>query len=146
MTDDIEDLNDRYPGAGSFRFGDGPALCARLIALVRAGKKRATCGALRDFDDDPGAMPVVGRADIATDWDGTPALVVRTTRVDLVRFCDVTQEMALAEGEDDDLGGWRAGHQAFFARNGGFDPDMMLVFEHFDMVEDLEGRGIRPAP
>ncbi len=142
MTDDTENLNDRYPGAGTFRFGDGPDLCARLIALVRDGAKRATCGAARDFDGDPAAMPVAGRADIATEWDGTPALVIRTTRVTLVRFCDVTEEMALAEGENDDLDGWRSGHRAFFLRNGGFDAEMMLVFEHFEMVEDLDGRAI----
>ena len=142
--DDTENLNDRYPGAGTFRFGDGPDLCARLLALVRDGNKTATCGPFRDFEDDPGAMPVAGRADIATEWDGTPALVIRTTRVDTLRFDAVTEEMALAEGENDDLAGWRADHRAFFERNGGFAPDMMLVFEHFEMVEDLAGRGIRP--
>lgn len=145
-ADDTVDLNDTYPGAGTFRFGDSADLCTRLIALVRAGRKTATCGALRDFEDDPGAMPVAGRADIATDWDGTPALVIRTLSVDHVRFCDVTEEMALTEGENVDLAGWRADHEAFFARNGGFVPDMMLVFERFEMVEDLDGRGLPPGP
>jgi len=36
---------------------------------------------------------------IAANWDGTPALVIRTTKVSEVRFCDVTEEMALMEGE-----------------------------------------------
>ncbi|MEJ2019298.1 MAG: ASCH domain-containing protein, partial [Maritimibacter sp.] len=44
------------------------------------------------------------------------------------------------EGEDDDLAGWQKGHEAFFTRNGGFDPEMMLVFEHFELVEDLANR------
>ncbi|RYH04251.1 ASCH domain-containing protein [Salipiger sp. IMCC34102] len=142
MTDEIEDLNDRYPGAGNFTFGDSKALCQELIALVRAGKKTATCGALRDFEDEPEAMPVVGRCDIAMNWGGSPALVIRTTQVQTIRFCDVTEKMALAEGEDDDLDGWRAGHEAYFRRNGGFSPDMMLVFEHFELVEDLDGRAL----
>ncbi len=136
----MEDLQVTYPGAGTFKFGDNAKLCAALIALVRAGKKRATCEAYREFEDDPAAMPVVGRCDIAANWDGTPALVIKTTRVDKVRFCDVSAEMALAEGEDDTLDGWRANHQAYFARNGGFDPQMMLVFEHFDVIEDLADR------
>ncbi|GHF08869.1 ASCH domain-containing protein [Aliiroseovarius zhejiangensis] len=140
MSEDMEDLQVTYPGAGTFKFGDGPELSARLIALVRSGKKRATCGALADFADEPEAMPVVGRTDIATNWDGTPALVIKTVRVQQIRFCDVTEEMALAEGEDDSLEGWRKGHEAFFARNGGFDPEMMLVFEHFDLIEDLADR------
>jgi uncharacterized protein YhfF len=138
--DDMEDLQVTYPGAGTFRFGDSAALSAELIALVRAGKKRATCGALAEFDDDPDSMPKVGRTDIAANWDGTPALVIRTVKLDKIRFCDVTEEMALAEGENDTLDGWRKDHEAYFTRNGGFDPDMMLLFEQFELVEDLADR------
>jgi len=139
-----ENLQDTYPGAGTFKFGDNAKLCQGLIDLVRAGKKRATCGALRDFIDDPEAMPVVGRCDIAVNWDGTPELVIKTLSVQTLRYCDVTEEMALAEGENDTLEGWRAGHKAFFGRTGGFSPEMELVFEHFEVVEDLAGRGIAP--
>ena len=134
MTSDVQS---RYPDAQTFTFGDTADLCARLIALVRAGKKTATCGALAGYVDSPDEMPVVGRHDIALNWDGTPALVIRTTAVQEIRFCDVTESMALAEGENEDLAGWRRDHQAFFTRNGGFDPQMMLVFEHFEMVADL---------
>lgn len=140
--DDIEDLQDTYPGAGTFTFGDSAEMSAELLALVRQGRKRATCAALRDFEAEPEAMPVVGRCDIAANWDGSPALVIRTVRVETLRFCDVTWDMARLEGEDDDLAGWQAGHGAYFARNGGFDPQMMLVFEVFDLVEDLGDRGL----
>ncbi|MBL6427308.1 MAG: ASCH domain-containing protein [Maritimibacter sp.] len=140
MTDDMEDLNQTYPGAGNFTFGDTPKLCADLLALVRAGTKTATCERLSEFDGDPDARPKVGRCDIAMNWDGTPALVIRTTQVDEVAFKDVTEEMALAEGENDDLAGWRADHEAYFTRNGGFDENMMLLFEHFELVEDLADR------
>ncbi|QMU59573.1 MAG: ASCH domain-containing protein [Boseongicola sp.] len=140
MNDEFEDLQDTYPGAGTFKFGDNAKLSKRLIALVRSGHKRATCGALTDFTDDPASMPVVGRCDIATNWDDTPAVVIRTVQVDQVRFCDVTEEMALAEGENVDLEGWQEDHKTYFERNGGFDAEMMLVFEHFEVVEDLAGR------
>ena len=136
--DDIEDLQVTYPGAGTFKFGDSAKLSAKLIKRVRAGQKHATSGALRDFADDPESMPQVGRCDIAANWDGTPALVIRTKSVEQVRFCDVTEELAQAEGET--LEGWQRGHKAFFERNGGFDPEMMLLFEKFEVVEDLESR------
>jgi len=136
----MEDLQVTYPGAGTFRFGDSKALCDDLLALVRAGEKTATCGAWAEFEDAPDAMPVVGRCDIAANWDGTPAAVIRTVAVQKVRFCDVTEEMALAEGEDDTLDDWRTSHQSYFTRNGGFSPDMMLVFEHFELVEDISTR------
>jgi len=136
----MEDLQVTYPGAGTFQFGDTAELSAHLIGLVRSGKKRATCGALSEFEDDPASMPEVGRCDIAANWDGTPALVIRTLKVEQVRFCDVTEEMALAEGENDSLEGWRRDHEAVFTRTCGFDPEMMLVFEHFELIEDLADR------
>ncbi len=126
----------RYPGAVTFTFGDSRALCDELLALVRSGRKRATCGALRDFE--AGAeMPIVGRRDIALDWDGNPALVIETTEVTRRRFRDVDEDFALAEGEDETLDGWRTGHQRYFERNGGWSEDMELVCERFRLVEDL---------
>lgn len=127
----------RYPGAETFTFGDGPDLCAELIALVRAGRKRATCGAARDFGEGGEALPVVGRRDIALHWDGTPAFVIETVEVTRRRFCDVDADFALAEGEDDTLEGWQAGHRAFFERNGGWSPEMELICERFDLIEDF---------
>jgi uncharacterized protein YhfF len=112
----------------SFKFGDGPELCAELIALVRAGAKTATCGALRDLEPGSDDMPVVGRQDIA---------LIETVEVTLRRFCDVDADFALAEGEDDSLSGWQAGHRAYFERNGGWEPEMMLVCERFRLVRDF---------
>lgn len=117
-----------------FKFGDSRELCERLLALVRSGAKTATCGALRDFDAGE-EMPVVGRRDVALDWDGAPALLIETTEVTIRRFRDVPEDFALAEGEGD-FSDWRQGHIAFFTRNGGFDPDMELVCERFRLIED----------
>lgn len=135
----IPDLRARYPDAVTFRFGDGPDLCAELIGLVRSGKKTATCGALRDFGPGKDPMPVAGRKDIALNWDGTPALVIETVSVFQTRFCEVDEAFALAEGENDSLEGWRRDHRAFFERNGGWAPDMALLCERFRLVEDLAG-------
>lgn len=136
----LEDLKRKYPGAASFKFGDGASLCALLIRLVREGKKTATCGALHDFTDDGDEPPIVGRCDIALNWDGTPALVIKTVAVEIMRFCDVNEDFALLEGENDSLAGWRSSHQAFFERNGGFDDEMLLVCERFEVIEDINTR------
>jgi uncharacterized protein YhfF len=122
----------------SFTFGDSPDLCARLLTLVRAGRKTATCEALRAFTEGGEAMPRIGRQDVALNWDGTPALLIETLQVTLTRFCDVKAAFALAEGENDSLAGWRADHAAYFARTGGFDPQMMLVCERFRVIRDLD--------
>jgi uncharacterized protein YhfF len=133
----IATVRSRHPGAECFTFGDSRALSDRLLALVRSGAKRATCGALRDFADGGEALPQVGRRDIALDWDGAPALVIETTEVTIRRFCDVEDDFALAEGEDETLEGWQDGHRAYFERNGGWTPEMELVCERFRLVEDL---------
>ncbi len=133
----LEEAIQRYPGAETFRFGDSRALCAALLVLVRSGIKTATCGALRDFDAEGEVMPSVGRQDVALDWDGRPSLVIETSEVTERRFCDVDADFALAEGENETLEGWQAGHRRFFERNGGWASEMVLVCERFRLVEDL---------
>ena len=133
----MRDLNDDYPGAGTLRFGDGPELCARLTGLVIAGAKTATCGALRDFPEGEPGRPEVGRRDIATDWGGTPRVVIETVEVTERRFRDVPEAFALAEGEGT-FEEWRAGHIRYFERNGGWSEDMWLLCERFRVVEVLE--------
>jgi uncharacterized protein YhfF len=138
MNDPIEAIRRRYPAAVTFKFGDSANLSERLIALVRSGKKVATCGALRDFQNG-NPLPSPGRRDIVLNWGDQPTLVIETIEVVICRFCEVTEAVALAEGEDDSLDGWRAGHREYFERNGGFSPHMDIVWERFVVVEDLEG-------
>lgn len=121
----------------SFTFGDSRALCDRLIGLVRAGRKTATCGSLRDFTEGGEAMPVVGAQAIALDWDGQPALLIETTSVEILKFRDVPEDFALAEGENATRADWARDHAAFFARNGGFSEDMALVCERFRLVRSF---------
>ena len=122
----------------SFKFGDCEELCNELLSLVRAGYKTATCNSLRNFRGIEEEIPVVGRRDIALNWDGTPALLIETLKVTQMRFCDVDESFALAEGENEDLEGWRRDHQEYFEANGGFDWEMMLVCEHFKVIHDYE--------
>mmetsp|Transcript_20073 Transcript_20073/g.62096 ORF Transcript_20073/g.62096 Transcript_20073/m.62096 type:complete len:146 (-) Transcript_20073:90-527(-) len=132
----LEETRAKYPGAEAFKFGDSRELCERLTALVRAGKKTATCEALATYESGGEAMPEVGRRDIATDWDGRPAVVIETVALEIKRFCDVDASFALLEGENDDLEGWRHDHRRYFERSSaGFDSDMRLVCERFKVVE-----------
>ena len=132
MSETLKLLKHRYPTAQTFKFGDSAELSA---ALVRSGKKVATCGAVRDFENGA-PMPQIGRRDIALHWDDRPALVIETVELIQCRFDEVTEAMALAEGEDDSLDGWRRGHRAYFERNGGFSPDMQILWDRFLLVDD----------
>lgn len=137
MMNDIDTLKQRYPEAQTFVIGDNATLNAHLLTLIRQGQKTATCAALSDFAPGKEAMPVVGRSDIALSWDQTPALVIQTVEVTQHKFCDVPEDFALAEGENETYAGWQRDHKAFFKRNGGWSEDMMLVCERFKLIEDL---------
>lgn len=132
----IAELQARYRGAEPYHFGDSARLSGELLALVRQGLKRATCTTLAEVAAGE-AIPHIGRYDIATTFDGRPALIDRTVELRLVRFCDMTEAMALAEGEDDTLDGWREGHKRYYRRLGVFDQQMELIWERFEVVEDL---------
>jgi len=140
----IEDLQDTYPGAGTFKLGVDAETSAKLIALVRSKTKHAECAALAEFGGDMTAMPKVGRCDIIANWDGSPAVVIKTTSIKTLRFNEVTERMAVAEGEHKTLAQWRRAREAAFKRDGTFKPDMMLVFEFFEVVENLIGSEIAP--
>lgn len=131
----VEALRQKYPDAFSWSFGDSPAMADRLAALVIAGKKTATCCSLAAFEQAP-ARPWPGSYHIVLNGNGQPACVIRTVAMRLIRFSEMTAELAQKEGEGDlSLAYWQAEHQAFFTREGTFSPDMALLFEEFCLIE-----------
>lgn len=124
------------PDANTFSFGDTPDMADALLALVLAGTKTASCGALRDFPE--GARPQVGRRDIVLDGRGRRAAVIETVEVLVRRFDEVDEKFAFEEGEGSrTLVEWRESHRAYFERNGGFSSDMELICERFRLIETL---------
>ncbi len=134
----LSEIKMKYPDSVTYTFGDNRTLCNELISLVKSGKKTATCEALRVFESGDETMPGVGRVDIVLNWNGTPALALRTVSIEITRFNEVREEFALAEGENNDLEGWQLDHKTYFERNGGFNPEMELVCERFELVESFE--------
>jgi uncharacterized protein YhfF len=136
---------DPYADAVTFSFGDSPEMADALLALVIAGTKTATCGALRDYGEGKEAMPVAGRRDVVLDGHGRRAAVIETVEVTVRRFDDVDERFALDEGEGDrTLADWREGHRRYFERHGGFSPVMELVCERFKLIE-LLGPSLGPG-
>ena len=117
----------------SFAFGDGPEMADRLLAFVLSGAKTATCWPVRD-----GQQTEVGKRMVVKDGAGNPRAVIETVSLEKLRFNEVGWTFALAEGEGDEcLEDWRDGHRAYFTRNGGYAPDMMLWCERFRLVETI---------
>ena len=136
MTQTLQEIIDANPEAETFRFGDSEKLCAEILALVRSGKKTATCDAAASYGKGGDAWPEVGRRDVALNWVGTPAVMLETVEVSTRRFSDMDEEFVAAQGEFRDLAHWRAGYEAYFRRAGVFSEDMKIMCERFKLVED----------
>ena len=112
-------------------FGDSPELADALLALVREGRKTATCWAAAQIGPS-----VAGERGIVLDGAGQPALLVETILCMAMRYCDVGADFAALEGEGDlSLDYWRAAHRRYFTRAGVFADDMDLWCETFRVLE-----------
>ena len=78
----------------------------------------------------------MGRRDVVLDGQGRPACVIETVSVVIQRFDQVDEAFAVAE--EGPYEAWRDGHIAYFERNGGYRPDMLLACERFRVVEVFE--------
>lgn len=124
-------------------FGGTPEVQDELAALVVAGTKTATAGALWDYEAEGESLPEVGGLEIVVDGAGTPRALISTTAVAVVPFDEVDAEHAYAEGEGDrSLEFWRGVHEDFFTRYAahghGFSPSMPVVLQRFEVLYRAE--------
>jgi uncharacterized protein YhfF len=111
-----------------------------LAELVVRGEKRATASSPWIFEFDGESLPQEGDHSIVTDWNGVAVCILQTKHLEVVRFCDVTEEFAQKEGEGDrSLASWRRDHERFFrsecARMGkAFSEEMPVLCEEFIVV------------
>ncbi|MGH9286840.1 MAG: ASCH domain-containing protein [Acidimicrobiales bacterium] len=121
-------------------FGDSVELADELIGLVVHGPKRATAGALVDYELEGVSPPKPGMISIATDGAGRARAVLRATEVRIGPLTSVDDSFAWDEGEGDRTREWwLSAHQEFFRRylptiGVEFDPDVATVFERFEVL------------
>ncbi|MFK5633637.1 MULTISPECIES: ASCH domain-containing protein [unclassified Ornithinimicrobium] len=149
----------------AWSFGDTAEVADRLLALVLEGRKTATASARWEYAEDalrgaPGAgrsaegdllvraeiavdLPRPGGLSIVLDGAGVPRALIRTTRVQVVRFGEVDEEHARREGEGS-LDEWRAVHRAIFASTAPpgqeVTDDTLVVLERFVVVVPASAR------
>jgi uncharacterized protein YhfF len=134
----LDTVPENYRGLRAFAFGDGPELADELLGLVIRGIKTATCS----IEDEPNTS-TPGERWIVLDGRGEPRCVIETTEVSYRRFDEVDANFAFEEGEGDrSLDYWRKAHRAYFARQGKFSEDMMLMCERFRLVEVFRDRRV----
>ena len=121
-------------------FGDTADLAEELVALVLAGKKRATASLEYEFQDKPEEAPVYDGYSVVTDFFGQPKCVVRTTELRTMPYNEVDADFAFDEGEgDQSLDYWRGVHWDYFQRQCmevGIQPSetMPVICERFELL------------
>lgn len=136
----LDELKSIYPGALAWHFGDSTELADELAQLVLRGIKTATCCSATSFqrENERGKAPSVGSYNIILDGTGQPVCVIKTVRMQVIRFFEMTSELASKEGEGDlSLEYWKKGHKRYFEREGTYSEEMELVFEEFELTDIL---------
>lgn len=111
-----------------------------LANLVLEGKKKATAGLVwaYEYDDDP--YPDIGDLNIITNWEGDAVCIIKNTNVKIIRFNEMTEELAAKEGEGDlSLEYWKKEHEKFFKMDceeigKEFTNDIPFFFIEFEVV------------
>ena len=118
-------------------FGGAPDA---LAELVLNGIKTATASAYPLYEQEQEPLSKAGDYSVILNTKGEAVCIIRTTKVYVVPFREVSADHAFREGEDDRrLESWREVHRDFFTREmnaGGltFDEDMPVVCEEFMRV------------
>jgi len=122
------------------KFGDSAELAYKLLELVLAGVKTATCSSVWEWETEGESIPKVGMLSLILDGADNPKCIIETTDVTIRRYFEVDEVFASEEGEGDrSLDYWRKAHKEYFSRvlpkiEKEFSEDMPLVCERFKVV------------
>ena len=121
----------------AWAFADAPD---KLAALVRDGIKTATSSAYDLYLANSEALPEAGEYSVILDSKKEAVCIVKTTKVYVTAFNDITPEHAFKEGEGDrSLEYWRKVHKAFFKKelaaiSRSFGENIKVVCEEVEVV------------
>lgn len=124
----------------AWAFGADAESANALSALVLEGKKTATSSLHCLYADEGEALPEENAYSIILDGNGEAQCVIKTTKVNIMPFNEVTETFAKTEGEGDmTIEYWRKVHKAFFSSalektDKTFDENMFVVCETFEVV------------
>ena len=85
-------------------------------------------------------IPKKGDLNIITNWNKVPQAIILTTKIELIKFNEITAKFAQREGEGDkSLAYWKKVHKAYFKREmqgykEKFSKDMIIVCQYFNKI------------
>jgi uncharacterized protein YhfF len=129
-----------FNGMRGIEFGTPGKFREELNDLVLKGIKRATSGTLEwDYQANNEPIEKVGEKLAVLSSEGKHVATIQATRVEIVRFADVPDEFALAEGEGDFSGDdYRVSHLRYWSKQGlTITGDTRIVLLYFELLEIL---------
>ena len=123
-----------------FYFCDNEQDANTCAELVVKKIKQATAPSVWWYEYHNEPMPKVGDLFIVTDWHGEAKAIIEITALEQVRFKDVGEAFAYAEGEGDkSLAYWRNVHTDYYSREmekAGvhFNENILISCEYFQTV------------
>ena len=127
----------RVNGLRSIEFGTPGEFRENLNSLVMLGKKRATAGTLEwDYQAEKEPIEHVGEQLAVLDSQGSQIATIQATKVEVVRFADVPDAFALAEGEGDlSAADFRESHLRYWTKCGlSITDNTKIVLLYFELV------------
>ena len=131
---------ERIDGMRTIEFGTPGPSREKLVNLILHGQKRATAGLLiGDYEAEGEPIEHVGELLAIVNNDGKHVGTMKVTRVEVLRFADVPDELALAEAEGDmNAADFRASHLAYWTRVGETVTDnTLIVTVYFDLMTEI---------
>ena len=121
----------------AWAYGEAPD---KLAELTARGIKTTTCSAYELYEAENEPLPKAGEYSVILDSKGEAVCIIRTTKVTVVPFDQVSEAHAYREGEGDrSLMYWRKVHEAFLiqelaAIHRNFTQKTKVVCEEFEVV------------
>ena len=135
-----EELWERSGLAGTYEawsFGEAPD---KLADLVLQGIKTATCSAYDLYQINTEPLPQAGDYSVILNSSEEAVCIIKTIKVYVTEFKNVSEEHAFKEGEGDrSLEYWRKVHESFLTNelasvHKEFDENTKVVCEEFEVV------------
>ena len=135
-----EELWERSELAGTYEawpFGEAPD---KLADLVLQGIKTATCSAYDLYQINNEPLPQAGDYSVILNSSEEAVCIIKTIKVYVTEFKNVSEEHAFKEGEGDrSLEYWRKVHESFLTNelasvHKEFDESTKVVCEEFEVV------------
>ncbi len=127
-----------------YYFCDNKKDADELAELVKNRVKAATSSLYLLYDLENEDLPKINELSIVTDFEGNAIAIINNKKVDIIKFCEVTEELASKEGEGDkSLEYWRKVHIDIFTKwlkefDILFDESMEIVYESFEVLFSID--------